>query len=225
VGDFDISMDNPIIAILGGTGKEGTGLAMRWAAAGYRILIGSRQSEKALSTADKINSQLGINMVEGLINMEAARQADICVLTVVYYAHEQLLKVLKGVLEGKILVDTTSRVDYNDPQPPVPPCAAQEAQVLLGHSVRVVAAFQNIPAKSLRSNIGERIDADVLVCSDNLAAAEQVVRLARDAGMRGFYAGILANANIVEGITTILISLNKYYGRKNASIKITGILE
>jgi predicted dinucleotide-binding enzyme len=97
VGDFDISMDNPIIAILGGTGKEGTGLAMRWAAAGYRILIGSRQSEKALSTADKINSQLGINMVEGLINMEAARQADICVLTVVYYAHEQLLKVLKGV--------------------------------------------------------------------------------------------------------------------------------
>jgi NADPH-dependent F420 reductase len=218
-------MDDPIIAILGGTGKEGTGLALRWAAAGYRILIGSRQSEKAVATAESINSQLRIHTVEGYINKEAARQADICILTVVYYAHKQLLQELTDVLQGKILVDATSRVDYRDPKPPVPPCAAQEAQFLLGPSVKVVAAFQNIPAKSLRSNIGEAMDADVLVCSDDLGAAEQVVRLAADAGMRGYYAGILANANVVEGITTILISLNKYYGHKNASIKITGITE
>lgn len=216
-------MNNPIIAILGGTGKEGTGLALRWSSVGYRILIGSRQSEKAISTAERINHQLGIHTVHGLVNLEAARQADICVLTVVYIAHKQIIENVKEALDGKILVDTTSRVDYRDPKPPIPPCAAQEAQDILGKSVKVVAAFQNIPAKSLMNNLSQPIDADVLVCSDDLASAEQVVGLAKDAGMRGFYAGMLENASIVEGMTTILINLNRHYGMKNASIRITGI--
>ena len=223
MGDFNRSMEYPTIAILGGTGKEGTGLAIRWAVAGYKILIGSRTLDKAKLTAEKINNQLGIFTVEGLINHEAAKQADICVLTVVHTAHRQILESVRQGLDGKILVDTTSRVDYRDPQPPLPPCAAQEAQEFFGKSVKVVAAFQNIPAKSLMNKIGQEIDADVLICSEDIAAAEQVVALAKSAGMRGFYAGGLANANIVEGMTTILISLNKYYGSRNASIKITGI--
>jgi NADPH-dependent F420 reductase len=218
-------MNYPIIAILGGTGKEGTGLALRWAAAGYKILIGSRQLEKAESTSERINNQLNIQAVKGLRNRDAANQADICVLTVVYSAHLQALESFRDVLGGKILVDTTSRVDYHDPQPPVPPCAAQEAQKLLSQTVRVVAAFQNVPAKLLMNNIGQTIDADVLVCADDIPAAEQVIGLAKAAGMRGFYAGVLANANVVEGMTTVLISLNKHYGVKNASIKITGISE
>ncbi|MFZ2097469.1 MAG: NADPH-dependent F420 reductase [Anaerolineales bacterium] len=218
-------MKYPVIAILGGTGKEGAGLALRWAAAGYKILIGSRQLEKAQSTAEKINRQLGIQTVNGLKNLDAAKQADICVLTVVHSAHLQALESVRGVLGGKILVDTTSRVDYRDPKLPVPPCAAQEAQNLLGQTVRVVAAFQNVPAKSLISNINSPINADVLVCSDNIPAAEQVIELANAAGMRGYYAGILANANIVEGMTTILINLNKHYGVINASIRVTGIPE
>jgi len=125
-------IEHPIIAILGGTGKEGTGLAIRWATAGYKILIGSRQIDKAKLTADMINNQFGINRVIGLENPDAAIQAEICVLTVIYSAHRQALSSVKDFLPGKILVDATSRVDFHDPKPPEPPSAAQEAQVLFG---------------------------------------------------------------------------------------------
>lgn len=215
--------DQPRIAILGGTGKEGTGLALRWAAAGYIILIGSRQVEKAKVIADNINNQLGINRVIGLSNLDAANQAEICVLTVIHSAHRQALESVKDALPGKILVDATSRVDFRDPKPPELPCAAQEAQNLLGRSVRVVAAFQNVPAKSLIKNVGKSMDADVLVCADDIPAAEQVIQLTQAAGMRGYYAGGLANAIVVEGLTSILISLNHHYGVKEASIRVTGI--
>jgi NADPH-dependent F420 reductase len=215
----------PNIAILGGTGKEGTGLAMRWAAAGYKILIGSRHVERARLTADEINHRLGSMSVSGLENCDAARKAHICVLTVAQSAHQQALEDLKDVLREKILIDATSRVDYRDPKPPDPPCAAQLARDLLDPSVQVVAAFQNVPAKLLTKGIGQPMDADVLVCSDDLHAAKQVIRLAEAAGMRGFYAGRLANANVVEGLTSILISLNKHYGVKDASIKVAGILD
>jgi NADPH-dependent F420 reductase len=216
-------MENPTIAILGGTGKEGMGLALRWACAGYKIVIGSRQAEKANMTADDINQQLGVNYVSGLDNGEAIRKADICVLTVIQSAHLHTLQNFKDVLQGKILIDATSRVDFRDPRPPDPPSAAQQAQDILGPAVRVVAAFQNVPAKSLSKAINHPIDADVLVCSDDIQAAEQVIQLANAAGMRGFYAGILANANVVEGLTSILISMNKHYGIKDARIMISGI--
>jgi NADPH-dependent F420 reductase len=213
----------PTLAILGGTGKEGNGLASRWAFAGYSIIIGSRQVEKAKKTADNINNRLSISHVIGLANRDAAKLAEICVLTVVHTVHEEVLESLKDDLQGKILVDATSQFNFLDPRPPEPPSAAQQAQKLLGPSVRVVAAFQNIPAKSLVKEIDHPIDADVLVCSDDIQAAQQVILLAKTAGMRGYYAGNLANAIIVEGITSILISLNKHYGVKNASIIITGI--
>ena len=216
-------MADLIIAILGGTGREGTGLALRWAKAGYKILIGSRQVDKAKMTADRINNQLGINSVIGLANPDAARQPEICVLTVLHSSHRQALESVKDVLQGKILVDTTSRVDFRDPRPPRPLCEAQEAQDLLGRSVRVVAAFQNVPANLLILNIGKPMDADILVCSDDIPAAKQVILLAQAAGMRGYYAGVLANAIVVEGLTSILISLNKHYGVKNASIRVMGI--
>ncbi len=215
----------PTIAIIGGTGKEGTGLAIRWAAAGYEIVIGSREISKAKQTAEMINLKLGIKTVIGLINTEAATKADICVLTVVQSAHQQAVENLKEVLHGKILVDATSRVDYRDPRPPEPPCAGQQAQAILGSSVRVVAAFQNIPAQSLSRGVGEWIEAEALVCSDDIMAAEQIVQLANAGGMRGYYAGGLANAIVVEGLTSILISLNKHYKIKNAGIKITGITQ
>jgi len=215
----------PTIAIIGGTGKEGTGLALRWAAAGYKIVIGSRQIEKAKLAADTINQQLGVDNVTGLDNLEAAKKAEICVLTVVQTAHQQALVSLKDVLQGKILVDATSRVDFHDPRPPDPPCAAQQAQDLLGPFVRVVAAFQNVPAKSLSKEIGQSMDADVLVCSDDLNSGEQVIQLAQAAGMHGYYAGGLANAIVVEGLTSILISMNKHYLVKNASVRVTGVAD
>jgi hypothetical protein len=216
-------MAKPTIAILGGTGKEGPGLALRWSSAGYPIIIGSRQLEKAQATAAELNAQLGLDSLRGMENGEAARHAEISVLTVVQAAHQAALEGLKEDLQGKILVDATARVDFRSPKPPEPPAAARLAQELLGPGVRVVAAFQNVPAHSLRKNLGQEMDTDVLVCSDDLDAARQVMELAQAGGMRAYYAGGLDNALVVEGLTSILISLNKYYGVKTASIGITGL--
>ena len=143
----------PVIAILGGTGKEGPGLAMRWASAGYKIIIGSRQTEKAQRIADELNTQLEIDTIIGYENSRAARKADICVLTVVQSAHRSAVEGLKDDLSGKILVDATARVDFRDPKPPSPPAAARIAQDILGPDVKVVAAFQNVPAHALRKNL------------------------------------------------------------------------
>ncbi len=216
------------LAILGGTGKEGTGLAMRWAFQGYAVIIGSRQAEKAKAAAAELNQKLAalgsrFHSVEGLENGEAARRAGICILTVVQAAHQEALMALKPDLQGKILVDATARVDFRDPRPPDPPCAGRIAQDELGPDVRVCAAFQNVPAQALKKNLGQSLDTDVLVCSDDLEAARMVIELAEAIGMRAYYGGGLDNALVVEGLTSILISLNKYYGVKNASIAITGI--
>jgi NADPH-dependent F420 reductase len=211
----------PVIAILGGTGKEGPGLAMRWAHAGYRILIGSRQAEKAQATAAELNSQLGVDTIEGMENNQAALQAEISILTVVQSAHQQALEGLREALEGKILVDATARVDFRDPKPPEPPSAARTAQTILGQEVRVVAAFQNVPSQALKKNLGGRI-AKTYWCVDDLEAAEAIM-LANDAGMNAYYAGGLDNANIVEGLTSLLISVNKYYGTKATSIHLSGL--
>ncbi|HWQ83242.1 MAG TPA: NADPH-dependent F420 reductase, partial [Anaerolineales bacterium] len=200
----------PTLAILGGTGKEGPGLALRWASAGYPILIGSRQAEKAEATAAELNAKLGRDCARGLENSEAARQADICVLTVVATAHQAALESLKDDLQGKILVDTTARVDFRDPHPPAAPSAGRIAQDLLGAGVRVAAAFQNVPASALKKNLGEKLDVDVLVCADDLETARVVMQLAEAAGMNAYYAGSLENALIVEGLTSLLISINKH---------------
>jgi len=221
----------PTIAVLGGTGKEGPGLALRWAHAGYPIIIGSRQTEKAQITAEELNAKLeellgkghSAPTVRGMENNAAARAADLNVLTVVATAHQGALESLKDDLQGKILVDATARVDFRDPTPPAPPSAARIAQNILGTGVRVVAAFQNVPAHALKKKLGEPIDSDVLVCSDDVEAAEQVINLAADGGMRAFYGGGLDNANVVEGLTSILISVNKYYGIKTASISVSGL--
>ncbi len=213
----------PTIAILGGTGKEGPGLALRWATAGYPILIGSRQLERAETTAAELNQKLNTKLARGLENSQAAQEADICVLTVVQSAHQAALEGLKDDLQGKILVDATARVDFRDPRPPEPPAAARTAQDILGSGVRVVAAFQNVPAHALKKNLDQPLDADVLICSDDPQAADEVIRLARAGGMRAYYAGKLDNALVVEGLTSLLISLNQHYGVKTAAISVAGI--
>ena len=214
----------PTIAILGGTGKEGPGLAIRWAYAGYPVLIGSRLEEKAQAAAAELNAALGRDVVRGLENGDAARKADICVLTIVQSAHQAALEGLRDDLAGKIVVDATARVDFRNPVPPAPPAAARIAQDILGQAARVVAAFQNVPAHALKKDPQQPLDADVLVCADDKDAAEQVIKLARGAGMQAYYAGGLDNAVVVEGLTSILISLNKHYGVKTASISIAGLL-
>ena len=223
----------PTLAVLGGTGKEGPGLALRWALAGYPIIIGSRQLEKAQATAEalvkevrqylEIHPTASPGSITGLENGDAARQADISVLTVVASAHQPALESIKNDLKGKILVDATARVDFRDPRPPAPPAAARLAQDILGPEARVVAAFQNVPAHSLKKNLGGSLNADVLVCADDLEAAKAVIALTEAIGLRAYYAGGLDNALVVESLTCLLISLNKYYGAKTASIMVSGI--
>lgn len=213
----------PTVAILGGTGNEGPGLALRWAKLGYEVIIGSRKKEKAQATADKLNEQLGIGTILGFENGDAARKADICVLTVVHTAHEQAIESLSEDLQGKLLIDATARVDFPEAKPPSPPSAARLAQEKLGPEVRVVAAFQNVPAAALHKKLDQPLEVDVLICSDDPADAETASKLVEDLGMNAYYAGNLDNAIVVEGLTAILISLNKHYRSRTASIQVSGI--
>lgn len=214
-------MEKPTIAILGGTGNEGTGLALRWASNGYEVIIGSRKEEKALQVTRELNEILGKDLIRGMDNSSAAREADINVLTVVATAHESAVTGLKDDLQGKILVDATARIKFPNPKPPEPPSAARLAQEALGESVRVVAAFQNIPASSLK-DLEKDLDSDVLVCADKQEDAEVVMDLIRGAGMNAYYIGDLDIAITVEGLTAVLVYLNKYNDIKHASIKIVG---
>lgn len=211
------------LALVGGTGKIGPGLAMRWAQAGYRVIIGSRKAEKAKRIADELNGELGIESIKGMENRDAVANADMAVLTVKQDAHEATVKSLKDVLKGKIVVDTTSRVDFRDPQPPEPPSAARNAQDEIGPEAKVVAAFQTVPAHRLKEDVEQPLDLDVLVCADDVDAAEEAIKLVEGAGLNGYYAGDLDNAVVVEGLTAILIAMNQHYDTKKASIRITGV--
>jgi NADPH-dependent F420 reductase len=214
------------IAVIGGTGKEGPGLALRWARSGsYRVIIGSRQREKAERVASELNTRLGEDSVRGMANPEAVAAADLAVMTVPYSAHVPTLESIRAALTGKILVDVS--VPLRPPrvsQVYVPPggSAAAEAQTLLGDDVRVVAAFQNIGAAHL-DDPDHSIDCDVLVCGDDKDAKAEAIALAQAAGMRGLDAGPLQNAVVVEGLTALLIGINIRYKIKNAGIRITGL--
>jgi NADPH-dependent F420 reductase len=212
----------PSIAILGGTGKEGSGLALRWARAGYNVIIGSRSAERAAQTAVEINAQLGTNNAQGLDNETACRTADIIVLTVPPEAQIDTLAGVKSLLAGKILVDATARVDAKDPKPPPGRAAAREAQDFLGAEVRVVAAFQNVPAHALKK-LDTELASDVMVCGDDPEARAQVVRLAEVAGMQAYEAGGLDNGIVVEGLTALIIAMNKRYKSKVGGIRVSGI--
>ncbi len=216
-------MNARTIAILGGTGELGPGLALRWAYAGHRVLIGSRQAEKAQGVAAELNKELGKDLIQGLENTAAAKQAEICVLTVDAAAHEAALRSVKDAVQGKIFIDTTARVSFPDLTPPAPPAAARIAQDLLGAGVRVVAAFQTVPAASLRKNFAQPLDSDVLVCADDETAAEETLSLVRDAGLNGYFAGSLDKAIVVEGLTSVLVSMNKHYKSRHGTIKVAGI--
>ena len=213
--------NKPTIAILGGTGHEGTGLALRWASNGYDVIIGSRQEDKALKAKNEINEILGKELVRGMENGAAAREADINVLTVVATEKLPETKYKTTFLQGKIMVDATARIKFPNPKPPAPPSAARLAQDLLGEGVRVVAAFQNIPASALK-NLDKDLNSDVLVCADNREDADQVSELIREAGMNAFYVGDLDIAITLEGITAVLVYLNKFNDIKHASLKIVG---
>lgn len=212
------------IGVLGGTGKEGKGLAFRWAKAGYRVLIGSRSSEKAVTAASEIMELLeGSSSVVGTTNLEAAEQADIVVLTVPYAAHRDTLESVKGALKGKLLVDVTAPLVSPKVKVQMPPAgsAAQEAREIVGDEVEVVAAFQSVSHEHLLGE--EEVDCDVLVTGTSKKARAEVIRLIEAADLIGWDAGPIENSVVVEGLTSVLININKIYGSKHAGIKITGV--
>lgn len=216
------------IAVLGGTGKEGKGLAYSWAKAGYRVIVGSRKAEKAQLAVDELQAMFTSGEqvdIVGKTNDEAAQQCDLAVLTVPYAGHSATLENLKPYLKGKILIDVTvplvppkvSRV-----QMPPAGSATMEAQQLLGEDIQVVAAFQNISYENLLSDDGEA-DCDVLVCGGDNDARGVVLELVKATGMIGWDAGPAENAVVVEGMTSILIGINKKYGVHSSGIRITGV--
>lgn len=212
------------IAVLGGTGKEGKGLAYRWAKAGYRVLIGSRSSERAVTTASEIMEKLeGSSSVVGTTNLEAAQQADIAVLTVPFLAHRETLEGLKGALNGKILIDVTAPLvppKTSKVQMPPEGSAAQQAKAILGEEVQVVAAFQNTSYELLFTD--KDVDCDVLVTGSSKVARDETLKLVEAVGMVGWDAGSIENSVVVEGLTSVLININRRYGSTHAGIRITG---
>lgn len=224
------------IAVLGGTGAEGKGLATRWAHAGHAVVLGSRSQDKARIAADEINAYLGAGSagrstkpgtVAGASNREAAAGAQVVVLAVPYAAQRSTVDEVRAELAGKILIDVTvplvpprvSRV-----QLPAGGSAVEAMQQLLGEATRVVSAFQNVSAHYL-SDLAKTIECDVLVCADDKEAREVGVRLANDAGLRGVSSGVLANSAAAEALTSVLIAINRQYKVPAAGIRITGVFD
>jgi NADPH-dependent F420 reductase len=221
-------MNSPIlltIGILGGTGKEGKGLAYRWAKAGYRVLIGSRHEERARSVAAELTNLLGGKaVIEGADNGTVAKKADLIVLTVPYNAHRQTLESVREELQGKILIDVTvPLVPPKTTKVQMPPAgsAAQEAHQILGSGVEVTSAFQTISYASLLRD--EAIQSDVLVTGTSKEARSEVLKLVEAAGLIGWDAGPVENSVVVEGLTSILIGINKQHGTVSAGIHISGV--
>ena len=218
----------PVLAIPGGTGDLGTGLARRWAQVGYEVIIGSRTQEKAeAAVADlrEVMAERGVAeiSVRAMENLAAAKAADIVTLTVPFSHQASTLELVKEALHGKILIDVTvPLVPPKVARVQLPPqgSAGQIAQELLGEEVYVVSAFQNVAAAHLQE--GRGLECDVLVTGNKKVAREAVITLVEAAGMRGFHAGMINNAAAAEALTSVLITINKQYGC-HAGIKISGL--
>lgn len=213
------------IAIVGGTGAEGSGLALRWANAGHKVIIGSRDAAKAQRLADEFNVRLGAERAMGATSESAVKAAEIVVLTVPYASQLEMVRALKNAMQGKILVDVTVPLvppKVSQVQLPAAGSCVVAAQQELGDGVRVVSAFQNVSAHKLK-DLDYSINCDVLVCSNDREARQIVIGLAKDAGLRGIDAGALANSAVAESLTSALIWINRTYKIPDAGIVVTGI--
>lgn len=221
-------MTRQVIAIIGGTGALGTGLARRWSAAGYQVIIGSRTREKAEQALRDLQAVLAERgqsdlQVRAMDNLAAAEAADIVTLTVPFAHHRATLEGIRPALEGKILIDVTVPLmppKVGTVQLPPEGSAGAAAQQLLGEGVQVVSAFQNVAAHHLQE--GHGLDCDVLVSGNSKEARETVIGLVQAAGMRGFHAGPIANAAAAEALTSVIININRAH-KCHAGIRITGL--
>ncbi len=213
----------PTIAVIGGTGALGSGFTLRWARAGYPVIIGSRATESAEAKAEEMKAILPDASIRGLENAAAAAAPDIIVLTVPFSNHRPMLEVVRDAAQGKILVDATvPLVPPKVARVQLPPegSAAKAAQDFLGDGVQVVSAFQNVAA-DLVQDLESPIECDILVCGNQRAARQTVVELAEAAGLTAWHAGPIDNSAAAEALTSVLIFLNRG-DISHAGIRITG---
>lgn len=214
------------IGIVGGTGKEGVGLGLRWAQAGHEVIIGSRDPERARAKAAELAAAAPGRRVQGMSNRDAAAAAEVVVLTLPATGLQATLPELREACRGKIVVSTVVPLTFEGGSPrftpPAAGSAAQDAHALLGGEARVVAAFHHIAAHELAAT-AHAIDSDLLLCGDDAAAKHQVAALAESLGLRSIDVGALSNAGPLEGITAVLATINRRYKVKNSGIRITGI--
>jgi NADPH-dependent F420 reductase len=212
------------IGIVGGTGKLGSGLAVRWVRAGHEIVIGSRDAGKARAHVDDLALQ-GHGAMEWADCAGAARGANVVVVAVPYEAHGQALEAIREAVAGKVVLDVT--VPLKPPKVSrvfLPPgqSAALEAQAVLGDATPVVAALHHVSASHL-ADPAHVIECDVLVASDDARAKEAVMALVVDLGLRALDAGALVNAIALESLTPVLIHLNRVYGSQGAGVVLTNL--
>jgi NADPH-dependent F420 reductase len=218
--------DKPTIAIIGGTGALGTGLARRWALAGYSVVIGSRSADSAAKAAGALTDLLREKNVQGRVsgaeNVEAAKIVEIVVLAVPFSQHAGALAALRGAVQGKLVLDTTAPLvppRVGTVQLPASGSAAVATQATLGEGVSVVSAFQTVAADKLQA-LGP-MEGDVLVCGNKRDDCDRVIELVQATGLRGLYAGPLANSAASEALTSVLITINRQF-KCQAGIKLVG---
>ncbi len=212
------------IAILGGTGKEGAGLATRWALVGHSIIIGSRDRERAKTKATELREHTRKVPIIGESNAEAARLGTVIVVALPAQGLAATLPEVRDGCRGKVVISTVVPLTFGGPRlftPPPAGSSAEEAQALLPEA-KVVAAFHHIAAHEL-SETDRPIECDLLLCGADAAAKESVGELARSMGLRPIDVGALSNAGPLEGITAVLATINRRYKLKNSGIKITGL--
>jgi hypothetical protein len=212
------------IAVIGGSGAEGGGIALRLAKAGHAVLIGSRDAAKAKEAAAALAALAG-GAIDGGANKAVAAAAEIVILTVPYAAQQATVEDIRSELAGKILVDATAPLvppRVNRVQLPAGGSAVAAIQTLLGEGTRVVSAFQNVSAEKLKQ-LDHAVDCDVLVCADDADARQTVIDLIASMGLRGIDAGPLCNSAAAEAMTSLLIWINRKYKVPGAGIRITGI--
>ena len=215
------------VGIIGGTGPQGQGLAMRFAVAGVPIFIGSREKNKSEEIVAEINKKIpsGSALIEGGTNQEAInRSTEIIIFAVPWEAHNYLLNDLKDQIGKKTLVDIVVPLSKNDPKKvSMPPegSATEAAQSILGEETPVVGALHNVSATTLQ-NLDWKINCDALVCGNNLNARKQVMSLIEKIGVTAYNAGDAESARCIEALTSILIRINisKMVPFSHAGIKI-----
>ena len=212
------------IAILGGTGKEGAGLALRWAQAGHSIIIGSRDAERARAKAAELRERSKKLPIIGHTNLEAAELGEVIVVALPAVGLAATLPEVREATRNKVVVSTVVPLTFGGPRLFTPPAAgssAEEVQGLLPEA-RVVAAFHHIAAHELAETDHE-IECDLLLCGGDAAAKDMVTTLGVSLGLRVIDVGALTNAGPVEGITALLATVNRRYKLKNSGIKVTGL--